>query len=395
MDDGETVLKRIAIGLSLGLFGCVFGVLLLEGFLRVSHVWIGRHSDTLFTLLEYDDTLGWRMQPGEEEKVDFVDVEGIPVRVNRAGFWDREFSMAKPAGRCRIACLGDSFTWGLGVHEGQRFSDRLAAENPRWETLNFGVPGYGADQSVLLWRRIASKYKPDVVILTVFQNDYVDDIYQVRYGRRKPYFVVNGDGTLGLEGVPVSPVVLWDDGVFNQAAPPYRTLLAQPTEMRSRVLQWLVKNSDVVRLAYTVLRDHGAATIVSGGGGPTPIASAAAPAALSAADQTEIRLLSALVDDLAESVARSGARFLVVLAGGSIPQYDAQKKRFDAEGIAYVDATTNVLAPKLGGDASKVYFPYNRHWTPAAHRVVADLIADAVRRIRLCDVASHEVEPTP
>lgn len=386
------VLKKIAVGLSLALFGGIVGILLLEGFLRVSHVWIGRHSDTLFTLLEYDDTLGWRMIPGENAKVDFVDVEGIPVQVNHAGFWDHEFQVAKPAGRCRIACLGDSFTWGLGVRQGQRFSDILEAEHPAWETMNFGVPGYGADQSVLLWHRIASKYQPDVVVMTIFQNDYVDDIYQVRYGRRKPYFVVKGDGALQVEGVPVSRKVFWDDGVFNRAAPPYRSLLAQPTQMRSRVLEWLVKNSDVVRLTYTILRDHGAATLVSGGPAPTPdapLAGGAAASALTPADRIEIRLLSALVDDLARSVRRTGARFLVVLAGGSTPQYAAQKKLLDAAGIAYVDATTDVLAAKLGG-ASKVYFPYNRHWTPASHRAVAELIGDALERMNLCGGALGE-----
>lgn len=140
------------------LVGCFVSLLVAEVVLRLSNAWIGRHSDAMFTVIEYDRVLGWKMKPIINEKIDLVDVEDIPMRSNSSGFWDKEFVLQKPPDRCRIAFLGDSFTWGLGVREEERFTDLLAAANQGWESLNFGIPSYGTDQSLLVWQQLAHRY---------------------------------------------------------------------------------------------------------------------------------------------------------------------------------------------------------------------------------------------
>lgn len=372
--------------------GCLVSLLLAELVLKASNVWIGRHSDTMFTLIEYDEVLGWKMKPNINEKIDLVDVEGIPVRSNNAGFWDKEFDLQKPLHRCRIAFLGDSFTWGMGVRQEERFSDLVAAANPEWESLNFGVPGYGTDQSLLLWQHIARRYQPDLVILTIYQNDYIDNIYLVRYGRRKPYFELKGE-TLELKNVPVNPTDFWNDGIFNEAAPPYASFFPDPVQRRSRIAHWLAKNSDLVRFSYTVFRAVNIAVPVEAqeesrrsndGKPPHAYTVASSKSQLSPAQLMQLRLLGAVVKQLAEQVEATGARFAVVLSGSRIPQYELQEEAFSKAGISYLDATSEVLASRLPGGKRQVYYPYSGHWTPAAHRVVGDLLAKSIRERALC-----------
>lgn len=71
---------------------------------------------------------------------------------------------------------------------------------------------------------------------------------------------------------------------------------------------------------------------------------------------------------------------MVVFSGGESPQYPLQKRRFDLSRIASLDATTEVLAKEMRPDGDPVYFRYNNHWTPKAHRIVAGLLAKAVRQ---------------
>ena len=118
--------RGTAYRLAFLLAGCVAGLLFAEVLVRLSNVWIGRHSDMMFTVMEFDELLGWKMRPGVEEKIDIVDVEGLPVRANSAGFFDGEFPADKPSAVCRIAFLGDSMVWGY-VPEEERFTELVGA----------------------------------------------------------------------------------------------------------------------------------------------------------------------------------------------------------------------------------------------------------------------------
>jgi hypothetical protein len=42
----------------------------------------------------------------------------------------------------------------------------------KYETFNFGVPGYGVDQMYLNWKLFASKFEPDFVFLYVFEKNF-------------------------------------------------------------------------------------------------------------------------------------------------------------------------------------------------------------------------------
>ena len=95
---------------------------------------------------------GTRLQPGFEA---WFHKEGqAHVRINRAGFRDREHARKKPSNTFRIAVLGDSYAEAVQVPLENTFwsvlkrelhkCDALAGKTV--EVLNFGVSGYGTAQ---------------------------------------------------------------------------------------------------------------------------------------------------------------------------------------------------------------------------------------------------------
>jgi len=92
----------------------------------------------------------------------------------------------------RLLALGDSFTWGWGVPQGEEWihwvGQELGNAGVKVETINAGVNGYGTESALRLLERIGPEVQPDIVLLGFFANDYTDNllgatgIYTVRGG---------------------------------------------------------------------------------------------------------------------------------------------------------------------------------------------------------------------
>ena len=107
------------------------------------------------------------------------DVE-VEFRINGQGLRaDRDFPYAKPPGVRRIVSLGDSFTAGYEVAGDETFSSvlerALRARGIEVEVLNAGVSGYSTAEAVLYLERELYRYEPDLVLLSFFSNDLVDN----------------------------------------------------------------------------------------------------------------------------------------------------------------------------------------------------------------------------
>jgi hypothetical protein len=113
------------------------------------------------------------------------------VRHNHYGFRGPEFDEIKPAGIYRVAVLGDSFTYGNGIAEEDRFSDRLAAAlgERRIQVLNFGFPGNNWPDHVATLERRVLRLKPDFVLLQWDTNDVEVDIEGVSRPTVRPLAV--------------------------------------------------------------------------------------------------------------------------------------------------------------------------------------------------------------
>jgi lysophospholipase L1-like esterase len=102
---------------------------------------------------------------------DFLAQKNAPVlRVNNVGFRDRD--VPEKDGKYRIAVVGDSFTWGQGVDEAQRFSNLIEqALGSGYEVFNFGKPGNNMPEHLdVLTQALA--IKPDFILLQLYINDW-------------------------------------------------------------------------------------------------------------------------------------------------------------------------------------------------------------------------------
>jgi lysophospholipase L1-like esterase len=100
----------------------------------------------------------------------------LQVSLNSKGFRDEDFP-TKTVTSFRTLCLGDSWTFGWNVSQGQAFPQRLKAllrqEFPGadFEVLNLGVGGYSTYQGLELLKTIGLDLQPDVLVIAFAMND--------------------------------------------------------------------------------------------------------------------------------------------------------------------------------------------------------------------------------
>jgi hypothetical protein len=154
----------------------------------------------------YDPVLGWDNLPNAHGYLTRAEYR-TEVSNNSLGMRDVEVG-AKQPGEYRVAFLGDSFTWGVGVSYGERFTEVASRLDPGIRTLNFGVSGFSPVQYLLQLDRVFP-LKPDYVVLVFcLGNDLTDNVEYRPYDHPKPYAQLSSDGArfeiLGYP-LPVSP----------------------------------------------------------------------------------------------------------------------------------------------------------------------------------------------
>jgi hypothetical protein len=164
----------------------------------------------------YDPVLGWDNLP---------DVRGYLTRAeystevsnNSLGMRDVEIGEKQP-GEYRVAFLGDSFTWGVGVSYGERFPETVGKLDPAIHTLNFGVSGFSPVQYLFQIDRVFP-LKPDYVVLVFcLGNDLTDNVEYRPYDHPKPYAALSRDGSrVDILGYPL-PVSTHGPALFGAAS---------------------------------------------------------------------------------------------------------------------------------------------------------------------------------
>lgn len=133
----------------------------------------------------------------------------------------------KPAGEKRILAVGDSFTLGMQVDDGETFSailDEALGTNVR--VLNAGVPGYGTEQATGLMKRLVPIVEADAVLLTVYSGNDLRD--NARWAESP--------------GMPTTPPPV-------TVPPPQRSSLIKSLGRVSRVVSYMLLYADLQRRA--------------------------------------------------------------------------------------------------------------------------------------------------
>jgi len=121
----------------------------------------------------FEPAVGYTLKRGK------IKAWGATFKANEIGYRTVSLEKSKPAGTFRVAFLGDSWTFGLGLREADSFPRRfeemarqLGAGNGREvQAVNLGMPGYNTANEIaaldFFWERV----RPDAVVLCPTSND--------------------------------------------------------------------------------------------------------------------------------------------------------------------------------------------------------------------------------
>jgi lysophospholipase L1-like esterase len=97
--------------------------------------------------------------------------------INNEGLRDYPHTVLNPEKRPRIVCLGDSVTYGYGLHPKQAYPwqlQRYLEQDVNAEVFNVALPGWSTRQQHIAWQRICRKYEPDLAIVGICLNDVAE-----------------------------------------------------------------------------------------------------------------------------------------------------------------------------------------------------------------------------
>ena len=105
---------------------------------------------------------------------------GQEYHINELGLRGPETTFEKKPGVFRIAVVGDSMAFGIGLSDEQTLPAQLSerfkqlGNTPEVEVLNFGITAYGFDQYPELLQKKVLRFSPDLIILQTYVNDTVN-----------------------------------------------------------------------------------------------------------------------------------------------------------------------------------------------------------------------------
>ncbi len=384
-----------AANVALGAAALALSLLALEAAAR-AYVWSAtRRPDAIRNpMARYDPLLGWSKPPGASGYLVRPEYR-VRLTINSKGLRGPEYDYAKPAGARRVLLLGDSFTEGYTVEEGQTVRARLEAAlgatgcAPH-QVLNAGTAAWGTDQEYLFYRHEGQRYAPDVVALLFYYNDlYGDGFGDVG----KPTFDLEGDDDrLVLTGSPVPPPRRAPESnayrLFPWRGSMALRLLSQRTRAGNPALHARLAAWGLVEPAPEVVPDAPAEFNPFGPRNPGEVA-------------WLWRVTAAILRDLAQEVRARGSELVVVYVPARFEvddaaweatraQYGLGKKRWSRDKVF---ETLHATCGRLGIDlidprgalrrteaeGRRTYFPLDGHWTASGHALVAEALAAHLR----------------
>lgn len=286
----------------------------------------------------YDAQLGWSLRPNQRGP--FVGEDfSVSVSNNNWGLRDDEYPLER-TGKSRMLVLGDSFAWGFGVELDRRFSEILEAKHADWEIINSAVSGYSTDQEYIYLKNRGIAFRPDVVLLVMYENDFPGNIASEHMGYYKPYFTLNDD-RLEPKNYPV-PRRSWRQSIH--------LWILGKTYLFRRI--YLGGNTLVTRIVPKWSQNSGSGLL-----------------------RRQADITSRLIETIHQLCRENGSKFVIATYGLDENQSDCVMAVCASESIPCLS-----LDRALAAGLQSVTFPHDAHWNPIGHLGVADALDDFLTR---------------
>lgn len=318
-------------------------------------------------LVQVDECTGFKSRPNAEGYYVREDFK-TKIEMNNEGFRDINHKIEK-SDKYRILFLGDSFTEALQVPLEETYARKIESilDPSEVEIISMGVSGFGPAQELQTLLCYGLKYKPNLVVLEYFNGNDLEQDYFYPDPRIPGYTLENGK-------------LLFHKAEVSQSVPhPFLT--------------WLRRNSSALRFVYdkyqiiTKTREN---TVEN-----NPYRIYKTPMDAETAKAWE--LSGALLSEIKQTALSNGADFLLVQAPdnkqilGQIEDsrwpgpYDLMSPNINMKTITqkhnmrYIDLLP-IFKQKIGSDYTKIIFVNDGHWNSSGHAIVAETIADYIRR---------------
>jgi len=146
-------------------------------------------SGIRYDVKKYDTLTGGGFYPNSTNFYRNTRGDFVKRKINRWGYYDKDYAKEKKKDFIRIGFFGDSYTQAIQVPLEETFhyliQDRL--KKNKIETLSFGVSGYSTYQSYLTYNKWVDFFDLDVIVYVFFGNDLGDQIKVIRKTPYRPY----------------------------------------------------------------------------------------------------------------------------------------------------------------------------------------------------------------
>lgn len=294
-----------------------------------------------------DHVLGNKLIPNVTEYV-FTSDFCVIYKTNSMGLREKEI---EDTAKFKILFLGDSFTFGVGIPYGSRFSDLIEKEIKNVYTINSGVPGYGIHQMYLWLRGYGMNLKPNLVICSIIPLDLDRSIYKKI--EDSPHLLISKQENEHHENK-----ILYLANSFKKISDRLliKSYFYSMVKVKIRIIQMLFYLKERDKKFWDVIKKNGDRGRYK----------------ITTDEQREMvkEESSKIFIDFKDMCDRAQVKFLVVnISKESLPWLTAF---FLKHNIEFLD-----LSPQLKKN-SNINFEIDPHYNRNGHRIIADLLVDYI-----------------
>lgn len=263
--------------------------------------------------------------------------------VNQLGYRGRPVPVSDHYTTTNIVVLGDSFSFGMGVKDGEDYSSVLQTRlGDEYRVINLATPGWGLTQHIRRYYELGRLYRPEAVILQYCANDPEDNFnHKVTIIENGRFVFINSRNTTNWVKKYLSNSIIQKSQLYNF--------------YRGRVYEFFQN-----RFIESAARDHGATLAGTGGASPREV------------------FYCQLLELFAEELTEEGVDLIMISVEGQLntfPHIEDCVIRLHEEGrLRYLD-----LKSFFGDDRGDGFYSVEGHWGPRAHGLIAGALAATLR----------------
>jgi len=289
---------------------------------------------------QYSERLAQTLLPSTEMVAALPGAWRFVYTTSEYGFRAPTLAASNRYDRPNIVVLGDSYSFGNGVNDGEEYPAVLARLlGERAQVVNLGVPGYGLTQQIRLFYEFGQVYQPAIVVLQFSDNDPDDNLFYQVTAIQDGRFLFQADQSIGtfLRGV--------------------KNYLSRSRIQRSQLYNF-VRNT-----AYETLRKRQVEAALSSHGDPGGSEA----------------LYNELLDLLVRDLDRRGIDVVFLGVNGHLAAFPAIAVKVRA--LAAEELLAYLPSEAWFEGVSDYGTPEGHAWGAKAHRIVAARLAPALRAI--------------